>query len=103
MSTIDANAGVLVREPEYTPERSEASMESSFPKNKVNIQLIESTKITAKLNTSKTYPEVKFEDDTGEILLTVRAKTENKPSGEQYIRNYVEKGPLMGKLVATYA
>ena len=61
------------------------------------------TKITAKLNTSKTYPEVNFEDDTGEILLTVRAKTENKPSGEQYIRNYVEKGPLMGKLVATYA
>ena len=37
------------------------------------------TKITAKLNTSKTYPEVNFEDDTGEILLTVRAKTENKP------------------------
>ena len=61
------------------------------------------TKITAKLNTSKSYPEVNFEDSTGELLLTIRAKTENKPSGEQYIRNYVEKGPLMGKLVATYA
>jgi len=61
------------------------------------------TKLTAKLNTSKSYPEVNFEDSTGELLLTIRAKTENKPSGEQYIRNYVEKGPLMGKLVATYA
>ena len=61
------------------------------------------TKLIAKLNTSKSYPEVNFEDSTGELLLTIRAKTENKPSGEQYIRNYVEKGPLMGKLVATYA
>ena len=61
------------------------------------------TKLTAKLNTSKSYPEVNFENDTGEILLTVRAKTENKANGEQYIRNYVEKGPLIGKLVATYA
>lgn len=61
------------------------------------------TKLVAKLNTSKSYPEVNFTNTAGEILLTVRAKTENKANGEQYIRNYVEKGPLMGKLVASYA
>jgi len=61
------------------------------------------TKLTAKLNTSKSYPEVNFEDSAGEVLLIIRVKIENKSSGEQYIRNYVEKGPLMGKLVATYA
>lgn len=40
---------------------------------------------------------------TKKILLEIRVKSENRPNGQVYIRNYVEKGSLMGELVASYA
>lgn len=61
------------------------------------------TKLSAKLITSKSWPEVNIQNEKGEVLLIIRTKGENKPSGEMYIRNYIEKGPLMGTLVASYA
>ena len=57
------------------------------------------TKLSAKLITSKAWPEVNIQNEKGEVLLIVRARRQ----GETYIRNYIEKGPLMGKLVASYA
>jgi len=40
---------------------------------------------------------------TRKTLLEIRVKSENKPNGQVYIRNYVEKGAFMGELVAGYA
>jgi hypothetical protein len=65
-------------------------------------KLISSIQLTAKLNTTKSYPEVNFQDSDGSILLTVRLKTENKPNGI-YVRNYVEKGKLLSKLASFIA
>ena len=48
-------------------------------------------------------PKMILQDKKSRVLLEVRVKAENKPSGEIYIRNYVEKGSLMGDLIATYA
>jgi len=48
-------------------------------------------------------PRIKIKDsNTNEVFLTIRVKTE-KVDGEQYYRNYVEKGPLMGDLISSLA
>jgi hypothetical protein len=65
--------------------------------------LATNTKITAEVINTKAQPEVQFRDNFGGILLTVRCKTETKPNGEAYMRNYVEKGNLMAKLVSYYS
>lgn len=55
--------------------------------------------LEATYNDSKTWPEVVIHE-RGNIkndLLTVRMKIENKPKG-LYVRNYIEKGPLLEKL-----
>jgi len=36
-------------------------------------------------------------------LLELRVKIENKPNGSTYIRNIVEKGPLLGDLISFYS
>lgn len=48
----------------------------------------------------KTWPEVVIHERNNpkNRLLTIRMKIENKPNGRIYIRNYIEKGPLLEKL-----
>ena len=48
----------------------------------------------------KTWPEVVIHerDNPKNKLLTIRMKIENKPNGRIYVRNYIEKGPLLEKL-----
>ena len=48
-------------------------------------------------------PKMILQDKKKRPLLEVRVKAENKPNGGIYIRNYVEKGALMGDLIALYA
>ena len=48
-------------------------------------------------------PKMILQDKKKRPLLEVRVKAEGKPNGEVYIRNYVEKGSLMGDLIAMYA
>ena len=48
-------------------------------------------------------PKLILQDKKRRALLEVRVKAENKPNGGVYIRNYVEKGKLMGDLIAVYA
>lgn len=65
----------------------------------------ENIELEAVYHGTKSWPEFHIVDkkNPNNILLVVRTKAENKSNGEIYIRNYVEKGPLMGKLVAKYA
>jgi len=49
------------------------------------------------------HPEVHFSDNRGAVLFVVRSKFENRPDGTNYIRNYVEKGPLLSTLISYYA
>jgi hypothetical protein len=46
------------------------------------------------------WPEVQIHerDNPKNKLLTIRMKVENKPNGGIYVRNYIEKGPLLEKL-----
>lgn len=46
-------------------------------------------------------PKMLIQDKKRGPLLEIRVKQENKPNG-YYIRNYVEKGKLMGELIAHY-
>jgi hypothetical protein len=49
---------------------------------------------------NKTWPEVVIHErgNPKNKLLTIRMKVENKPNGGIYVRNYIEKGPLLEKL-----
>jgi len=48
-------------------------------------------------------PRIKIKDSTtGEVFLSIRVKTE-KVDGEQYYRNYIEKGSLMSNLISSVA
>jgi hypothetical protein len=64
--------------------------------------LLKNSKLRAVLITSKATPEIQIIDDNGDILVSVRIKTENKPNGI-YIRNYIEKGHLLTKLASYVA
>jgi hypothetical protein len=56
--------------------------------------------LEAKYVTDKTWPEVVIceRGNPKNKLLTIRMKIENKPNGGIYVRNYIEKGPLLEKL-----
>jgi hypothetical protein len=64
--------------------------------------LIGKMPLKATLITNKATPEVVIKNDSEEILVGVRVKTENKPNGI-YVRNYVEKGKLLTKLASFVA
>lgn len=61
------------------------------------------TNLRADLKDSAGKPKLTIHDSHGKILLEFRVKQENKPSGEIYIRNYIEKGELLSDLIAMYA
>jgi len=61
---------------------------------------LESIKLAATYDGDKTWPEVIIHE-RGNIknrLLKIRTKIENKPKGGIYLRNLIEKGPLLEKL-----
>lgn len=52
--------------------------------------------LTARYNGNKAMPEVEiFDSESNKVLLTVRAKNEFKDDGSSYVRNIIEKGPLL--------
>lgn len=62
------------------------------------------TNLRADLKDSAGKPKLTIRDSaSGKALLEFRVKQENKPSGEIYIRNYIEKGELLSDLIAVYA
>ena len=48
-------------------------------------------------------PRLIIEDWDGSVFLEIRVKQENRPNGETYIRNYIEKGPLLSHLLSSSA
>ena len=59
--------------------------------------------LKAEIRQSSGKPRMLITDSTGKSLLEFRVKQENKSGGEVYIRNYIEKGPLLGDLLASQA
>lgn len=56
--------------------------------------------LTATFVEGKARPEINIHDvhDPKNILVTIRAKIETKPSGDLYVRNIIEKGKLLEEL-----
>ena len=61
------------------------------------------TELRADLKESSGKPKLIISNKGGKVLLEFRVKQENKPNGEIYFRNYIEKGPLLGDLIASMA
>ena len=63
------------------------------------VQKLQNIDLAASYVDTKTWPEVVIHErgNPKNKLLTVRMKIENKPKGI-YVRNYIEKGPLLEKL-----
>ena len=59
--------------------------------------------ITVNTSGSTGKPKLIISNKGGKVLLEFRVKQENKPNGEIYFRNYIEKGPLLGDLIASMA
>ena len=52
--------------------------------------------LSAQYNADKAMPEIVILDlNSGQALITIRAKSERKDNGEMYVRNLIEKGPLL--------
>ena len=59
--------------------------------------------LRADITTSSGKPKIVISNGAKSALLEIRTKIENKPDGTPYIRNYIEKGNLLGELIANYA
>lgn len=59
--------------------------------------------LKAELIDSAGKPKMIIKDVSKGNVLELRVKAEFKPSGQPYLRNYVEKGDLLGKLISIYA
>jgi len=59
--------------------------------------------LRADITSSAGKPKIVISDGANGALLEIRTKIENKPDGTPYIRNYIEKGNLLGDLIANYA
>ena len=64
------------------------------------VQKLRNVNLTATYKESKGRPEIGIHDvaNPKRELLSVRVKIENRLSGEQYVRNVIEKGPLLEEL-----
>jgi hypothetical protein len=60
-------------------------------------------KLKAEVVDSAGKPKIIIKDATKGNLLEVRLRAEFKPDGRPYLRNVIEKGDLLGKLIAVYA
>jgi hypothetical protein len=68
--------------------------------NLKNLLKLKNKKLVAKYIPNKTKPEIRFQDNTGMVLITLRMKQESR---NNYIRHYIEKGKLMTDLVGMVA
>lgn len=68
--------------------------------NLQNLLKLKMKKLSAKFVQNSTKPEIRFQDNFGQVLITLRLKQESK---NKYIRHYIEKGKLMTDLVAMVA
>lgn len=58
--------------------------------------------LTSEYVDTKAMPELKIKDaNTGKVLITIRAKNEFKDDGTSYVRNYIEKGPLLDDVASS--
>jgi hypothetical protein len=64
---------------------------------------IKNLNLRVRIKDSAGKPKLILENENGQILLEIRVKAEGRPDGSLYLRNYIEKGPLLGDLIATYA
>jgi aspartate 1-decarboxylase len=64
------------------------------------VQKLRGVNLTASYKEAKGRPEIGIHDvaNPKRELVSVRVKIENKKSGEQYVRNIIEKGPLLEEL-----
>ena len=64
------------------------------------VQKLRNVNLTASYKEAKGRPEIGIHDvaNPKRELVSVRVKIENKKSGEQYVRNIIEKGPLLEEL-----
>lgn len=64
------------------------------------VQKLRGVDLTATYKEAKGRPEIGIHDvaNPKRELVSVRVKIENKKSGEQYVRNIIEKGPLLEEL-----
>ena len=64
------------------------------------VDRLKDTDLETSYISNKTWPEVVIHErgNPKNKLLTIRMKVENKPNGGIYVRNYIEKGPLLEKL-----
>jgi hypothetical protein len=60
-------------------------------------------KLKAEIVDSAGKPKIIIKDAVGGNLLEIRLRAEYKSNGEPYLRNVIEKGELLGKLIAVYA
>lgn len=67
------------------------------------VDAVAGLKIKCTIKDSAGKPKLLLHNDANKNLLEIRVKQENKPDGSFYIRNYVEKGALLGDLIAIYA
>lgn len=66
-------------------------------------EAIRPLKLTSVIVDSAGKPKIVLKDTTKGILLEIRLRAEFKPDGRPYLRNVIEKGELLGKLISVYA
>jgi hypothetical protein len=58
--------------------------------------------LTSEFVGTKAMPELQIKDaNSGKVLVTVRAKNEFKEDGSSYVRNIIEKGPLLDDVASS--
>jgi hypothetical protein len=64
------------------------------------VEKLKTVDLAASYVSDKSWPQVDIHErgNPKNKLLQIRMKIENKPNGKIYIRNYIEKGPLLEKL-----
>jgi hypothetical protein len=65
--------------------------------------ILQIKELRADIVSSGEKPKIVIGDRSTGVLLEIRTKIENKSDGTPYIRNYIEKGKLLGDLIANYA
>lgn len=67
------------------------------------LEVLSNLNLKSTIKDSAGKPKMIITDDSNKSLIEIRVKAESKPDGSIYIRNYIEKGELLGNLISTYA
>lgn len=65
--------------------------------------ILQIKELRADIVSSGEKPKIVIGDRSTGVLLEIRTKIENKSDGTPYVRNYIEKGKLLGDLISNYA